>query len=232
MLLFDTLKALFINVGIFERHKKPLDAKVECFLLYLAGLSYNLVAQHLSSKFGYVSKFSAYDWVQKMKRVQDYLWCPIKCSRRCVAIDETKLKVNGSTFFVWSAIDVDTREILAVDATWTRNIATATWFLQDVMKSCTKKTVFITDKGAWYKSAFKKLGLKHKHVSGHDRSYIERFFRTLKERTKRFYNNFTKKKNNVLQHVTEFCKLWALIYYNQLRKHETLKTTPTKTTLT
>ena len=231
-MLFDTLKALFINIGIFQRHKKSLDAKIECFLLYLAGLSYNLTAQHISKKHGYVSKVSAYNWMQKMKQVQEYLWCPIKCPRRCVAIDETKLKVNGKVIFIWSAIDVDTREILHVDASWTRNIAVAKWFLQDVMKSCTKKTLFITDKGVWYKSAFRKLGLKHEFVSGHDRSYIERWMRTLKERTRRFYNNFTKKKGVILEHIAEFFKLWALVYYNLLRRHETFGTTPTRWRLT
>ena len=231
-MLFDTLKVLFINLGIFQRHKKPLAAKVECFLLYLAGLSYNLVAQHLSSKYGYVSKFSAYDWMQKMKQVRDYLWSPIKCLRRCVAVDETKLKVNGKIFYVWSAIDADTKEILHIDVTWTRNIAVAKWFLQDVMNSCTKQTLFITDKGAWYKQAFKSLKLKHEFVSGHDRGYIERFFRTLKERTRRFFNNFTRRKGNVLRHIAEFCQLWALVYYNLLRYHETKRGTPTQWTLT
>jgi transposase-like protein len=33
--------------------------------------------------------------------------------RRSVAIDETKQKVNGRQLFVWSAIDVDTKELLA-----------------------------------------------------------------------------------------------------------------------
>jgi len=192
-MLYHSLKALFINLGIFQRHKKPIDAKIESFLLYLGGLSYNITAQYLSKKYGYISKFSTYDWMQKMKCIQKYLWCPVKCPRRCVAVDETKLKANGKTIFIWSAIDVDTKEILHIDVSWTRNIAIAKWFMQDVMKSCTKQTLFITDKGVWYKAAFRQLGLKHLYVSGKERSYIERWFRTLKSRTRRFYNNFTKK---------------------------------------
>ncbi len=30
--------------------------------------------------------------------------------RRCIAIDETKLKVKGSIAYVWAAIDVDNNE--------------------------------------------------------------------------------------------------------------------------
>jgi putative transposase len=40
--------------------------------------------------------------------------------RRAIAVDETKLKVNGDHLFVWAAIDVDSREVLAVDVSWQR----------------------------------------------------------------------------------------------------------------
>ena len=38
--------------------------------------------------------------------------------RNLVAVDEAELKVNGRIVYAWAAIDVDTRELLAVEATW------------------------------------------------------------------------------------------------------------------
>ena len=226
-MLMDSLKELFTELNIFLRNKKPLEAKVKTFLLYLTGLSYNQVAQIISQEFNSVSKTSAYNWVQKMQEAYNLLCCPIKKKRKCVAIDETKIKVNGQTYFVWAAIDVKTKEILAIETSQIRNYATCFWFLQDVIKSCKyyRSTLFITDRGPWYYWPFIKLRLKHKFVSGRKRSYIERFFRTLKDRTRRFYNNFTVK-INVLEHVSRFFKVWALFFYNKIRIHETLNKPP------
>jgi transposase-like protein len=35
--------------------------------------------------------------------------------RRCIAVDETKLRVKKSYVYVWSAVDVDYKELLAVE---------------------------------------------------------------------------------------------------------------------
>ena len=37
--------------------------------------------------------------------------------RKLIAVDETELKVNGRIVYVWAAIDVDTGELLAMEAT-------------------------------------------------------------------------------------------------------------------
>jgi transposase-like protein len=46
-----------------------------------------------------------------------------------VAVDETKIKADGEWCYVWAAIDVDTRELLAVWVSWQRNILNAEAFL-------------------------------------------------------------------------------------------------------
>jgi transposase-like protein len=40
--------------------------------------------------------------------------------RRCIAIDETKLSVKGVHVYAWSAVDVDSRELLALEASYGR----------------------------------------------------------------------------------------------------------------
>jgi transposase-like protein len=37
---------------------------------------------------------------------------PSRRVRRLVAVDETVLKINGQTCYLWAAIDVDTNEII------------------------------------------------------------------------------------------------------------------------
>jgi len=36
--------------------------------------------------------------------------------RRCIAVDETKLSVKGVHVYVWSDVDVDSGELLALEA--------------------------------------------------------------------------------------------------------------------
>ncbi|MBS7635259.1 DDE-type integrase/transposase/recombinase, partial [Candidatus Bathyarchaeota archaeon] len=47
-----------------------------------------------------------------------------------VAVDETKIKANGEWRYVWAAIDVDTRELLAIWVSWQRNIHHAEAFMR------------------------------------------------------------------------------------------------------
>ena len=47
-------------------------------------------------------------------RLKEVIKPPEKRGRRLIAIDETKMKLENTQIFVWSAIDVDTRECLAI----------------------------------------------------------------------------------------------------------------------
>ncbi len=38
--------------------------------------------------------------------------------RRCIAVDETKLRVKGTWVYVWSAVEVDSGELLALEASF------------------------------------------------------------------------------------------------------------------
>ncbi|MGC8666455.1 MAG: hypothetical protein ACP5HT_02310 [Conexivisphaera sp.] len=46
-----------------------------------------------------------------------------------MAVDETELKVNGRIVYVWAAMDLDTRELLALEATRSRSAMHAFLFL-------------------------------------------------------------------------------------------------------
>jgi transposase-like protein len=92
--------------------------------------------------------------------------------RRCLVVDETKLRVKKSYVCMWSAVDVDSRELLALEASYGRSRLNALAFLKKALKMCINKP--LVDKGPWHRWAFEKLGLEYRH---------ERFSRYLKERT-------------------------------------------------
>jgi transposase-like protein len=62
-----------------------------------------------------------------------------------------------------------------------------------VLRSCDGKPVIIVDKGPWYRWALERLGMTYFHETFGNRNKIERWFREMKERTKRFYNNVNSK---------------------------------------
>jgi transposase-like protein len=64
--------------------------------------------------------------------------------RRCIAVDETKLRIKKSHVYVWSAVDVDSRELLALEASYSRSSLA---FLKKALKMCTNKPLVIVDKG-------------------------------------------------------------------------------------
>ena len=192
--------------------------------MYMAGLSY----RGMTERTGLIpaSHVAVYYWVQKLRGLVQ--GCALKPKvRRSIAVDETKLKVNGDHLFAWAAIDVDSREVLAVDASWQRSIMNAEHILKKALRSCLNKPHILVDKGPWYLEALRSLGLSWTHVTRGLRNRIERWFRTLKERTRRFYNNFPSRKRGI-KSVKFFLETFTY-WYNNLRTHQTLKRPPTQT---
>jgi hypothetical protein len=56
--------------------------------------------------------------------------------RRCIAVDETKLRVKKSYVYIWSAVDVDSRELLALEASYGRSSLNALSFLKKALRMC------------------------------------------------------------------------------------------------
>jgi transposase-like protein len=53
--------------------------------------------------------------------------------------------------YVWSAVDVDSRELLALEALYGRSCLNALAFLKKASRMCTNKSLVIVDKGPWYR---------------------------------------------------------------------------------
>jgi transposase-like protein len=137
--------------------------------------------------------------------------------RRCIAVDETKLSVKGVYVYVWSAVDVDSKELLALEASYGRSSLNALTFLKKALKMCTNKPLVIVDRGPWYRWAFERLGLEYRHERFGMRNRVERFFRYLKERTMVFHDKMSAR--NHVQGITNLKLFLSLftIYYQAAR---------------
>jgi transposase-like protein len=137
---------------LFRHHRySPLE-KLYSVILFIAGLSLRDVSERFCLTFA--SRESVRTWAHRSSS----LFRPSKRVRRLVAVDETVLKVNGQTCYLWAAIDVDTNEILAVYASRGRGLPNAIKFLKMVLRSCDGKPIVVVDRGPWYRWAIGETG--------------------------------------------------------------------------
>jgi len=108
--------------------------------------------------------------------------------------------------------------MLSCRISWQRNIMQAEAFLKRMLETCSNKPLILADRGSWYPEALVSLGLKWRHVTFGMRNRIERWFGTLKARTKRFSNNFPN--NSTIQSIKAFLEAFTA-WYNTLLKLKT-----------
>jgi transposase-like protein len=188
----DVVLASFAD--LFRSHRYSLLEKLYSVILFTAGLSLRDLSERLCLTGA--SRESVRIWVHRFSS----LFRPSRRKRRLVAVDETVLKVNGQTCYLWAAIDVDTNEILALYASRGRGIPSAIKFLRKVLDLCEGKPVIVVDRGPWYRWALERLGMTYfqetfgnRNRIDRNRIRIERLFRELKKRMKKFYNNVNSK---------------------------------------
>ncbi|MEM4415244.1 MAG: DDE-type integrase/transposase/recombinase [Candidatus Caldarchaeum sp.] len=161
----------------------------------MAGLSLGDVSERYVLT--HVPRESVGEWVHRLGRVFN----PVRKPRRLVAVDETVEKRLGEWVYVWSAIDVDAGEIIAVYASRGRSMLNALTFLRMVLRACEGKPVVVVDRDPWYPWALKRLGIEYFQETFGERSRIERWFRELKDRTRRFHNNINSKKVESIEEI-------------------------------
>jgi len=126
----------------------------------------------------------------------------IRC-RRLVAVDETVVKRCGVNHYLWAALDVDSGEVIAIYASEERSLARALTSLRRVLEICDGKPIIVVDRGPWIPWALKRLGIRYFHETYGERNRMERWFRTLKERTKRFYNNVNSRRVEAIEGIAK-----------------------------
>ena len=112
--------------------------------------------------------------------------------------DENVVKLHGLRAYVWSAVDVDSGELLALEASYGRSCLNAITFLKKALKLC------IVDGGPWYRWALERLGIEYR---------VERFFRYLKERTMVFHHKMSARDHvQGIINLKLFLNLYTLYY--------------------
>jgi transposase-like protein len=197
--------------NIFIKNKKPLLLKAISLIDYIFHGSLRRIAKKLSLFFELISKSAIHRYVKKF---QSKVRISIEAKERSmIAIDETCIKLNGRKCYLWEAVDIFTKELIALDVSRGRSSLDALLFLYKVKARCKGKLpIVLSDSAPWYKEALSRLGFNQWIYAFSLRNAIERFFRYVKERTKIFYNNI----NDEIRNIELFMKMFAF-WYKELR---------------
>jgi len=160
-----------------------MEVKVLAVLDYMFHGSCRKVSRILSMALEPISK-SAVHYLAK--RVSEIRVAKEPRYRRCIAVNETKLRVKKSYVYIWSAVVVDSKELLALEASYGRSSLNALAFLKKALRMRINKPLVIVDKGPWYRWALERLGLRYRYQRFGLRNTVERFFGYLEQRTRRF----------------------------------------------
>ena len=190
---------------IFRWNRKSMDTKALAILIYQAGLSYRKTMRILNLLENF-SHESVRKWYKRCKELFDI----DSKTRRAVAVDETKIKLENNQIYVWNAVDVDERSILAVHVSSSRTSFDAIYFLRKVLEKCENKPLILVDRGPWYRWALQRLGLEYKHQRFGERNVIEQWYNLFKSRVKNFWKRFPY--HSSLQSVKCWIIAWCAIY--------------------
>ena len=105
--MLPRLQELLEAKNIFVRNRKKRRTRSLGILLYHYGLSLRKCRSIVSS-FEDISHESIRKWYHKV----DTIFTVGKAYREVIAVDETKVKINGKLYILWAAIDISTWEIL------------------------------------------------------------------------------------------------------------------------
>jgi transposase-like protein len=145
----------YILDRLFRFNRYSLVEKAYFVLFHVVGLSLRDVSERYCVT--NASRESVRRWFHKFSKI----FSVGKKFRNTIAVDETVVKMHGLRAYVWSAVDVDSGEILAIYASRGRNILIAMKFLRMVLGRYVNKPLIIVDRGPWYRWALDKLGLKY-----------------------------------------------------------------------
>lgn len=187
----------------------------------MEGLSLRAIARKFL-----VCKESVRKWILKFEEVFARKELARKKERDIILLDETKVKRNGRMAYVTICLDLERREVVSSLASRSISSLSTINVVKDALKSCRNTPVVITDHAPWYKYAFESLGLCNIQRTFSIRNYIERWYRTFKQRTRRFYNNFPiRDPSRAIERIDRFLHLFSY-WYNHMRPHETFRCVP------
>ena len=166
------------------------------------------------------SHVSVFNWVHALRGIVSRV---PRRERKIVAIDETKLKIQGRQVYVWAAIDADTKELLAglclrPDRSEHQHDRLPEEGPRDVHRQEAGGA-----RGRW---ALVHVAPRRDGLHGARDVRLQKLHREvlpgLEGETRRFYNNLPSTRMDNLQSFMDVFMLW----YNHLRRHQGLGRTP------
>ena len=159
---------------IFKRNKKDPELKIYALLLAFQGISVRRISRGLNKT---ISKSTIHYHLLNTKDKLKTLINKEKKDRKIIAMDETKIKMNDKHYYIYSAIDVERNEIIAMKAFVTRSYFTTLLFVKEVLKACINKDfVVLTDNLPFYQQVADKLGLCRVYERFGKRSFVGSLF--------------------------------------------------------
>lgn len=203
--MLNQLMEILEDRKIFVRQRKTNKIKALAILIYHAGLSY----RKTSAIIGELERFS-HEALRKWYKKCAGLFQPGKQTRHVIAVDETKIKKEGQQIYIWNAIDIEAKTIIAVHISITRTSLDAVHFLRLVLNACDNQPFILVDRGPWYLWAFRRLRIQFQYETFGDRTPIEQWYSQFKARVKRFWKRFPF--HSSLESIKEWCNAWIGIY--------------------
>lgn len=152
---------------VFSREDTPLRRCVLAAFLYHAGLSYRRIEPFVDRSYEAIR-----NWFHRLK----YLFEPDYRDRQEVAVNETKVEIDGDEHYVWGAVDCDTPEVIAVEVSHGRTSLDTPLILKEVLERCRDRPLVRVDRGPWYDWPLKLLDCEYEHEAWGNRSLIETWF--------------------------------------------------------
>ena len=152
---------------VFSCEDTPTERRVLATFLYHAGLSYRKIKPFVDR-----SHEAVRQWFHRLK----HLFEPDCREREEVAVDETKIDIDGEKVYIWAAVDCETLEVLAVEVSPGRSSLDALLFLEDVLERCRGRPLVRADRGPWYDWPLDLLNCEVKREMWGNRSLIEAWF--------------------------------------------------------
>jgi len=207
-----------------HKMKTPAKRIASALNMYYSGMPLDAIQQQFRQDYGLdMSESNYWNWVERFTKeaIKEARNFKPTVGDRWVA-DETYMKLGKRNVYFWDIMDTDTRFLLASHVSFTRTGRDAKALMDSAQKKAGKSPkVVVTDKLAAYIMAIEDtFGADSKHRRGgpfynveDSTAQIERFHRTLEQRTKIF------QKYSGMEGVRLLTDGW-LINYNFFKQNE------------
>lgn len=176
----------WIELDFVEREETPRELMKLGIHLHVAGLSLSDTISILD-KFGVKrSRTTVHNWVQKAGLQPTDGKNPDH-----VAVDETVIRINDQRYWLYAAVDPQSKKYHHVRLFSSRTQALSEIFLSELRdKHQVDNAIFLVDGAPWLHAALRRHGLRFQHETHGNRNAAERLFKELKRRTYQFTNHF------------------------------------------